>query len=137
MDFIIDIIAPFKGELAELIVAVIFGAIAWMLRSFFGVQIDASRAARLHEAIENGIGYALSALEREARDALPDTLVIENEIVERARNYVTETMPDTLKHFGLTPSRLEKLIESKLPFALDIDGDDGDGGERAPAGRDR
>lgn len=99
----------------ELLTAVLLAvgtwAVAWLGRRW---KLDSDSAVReyLDEALHRSIAWAVGELRTRGQ---PISIDLRSEIVAKAADYLLERVPDALKHFGLHPASLRKLIEARLP----------------------
>lgn len=63
----------------------------------------------LQEAINYGIGYATQKAKESNLEVKFD-----NAFIGTVLQYVVERVPDSLEHFGITPSSLEAMIKARL-----------------------
>ncbi|MGO4337890.1 hypothetical protein AB4037_23520 [Labrys sp. KB_33_2] len=111
--FVTALIPYFEAALAALVTALIaWGAQA--VQKFLGIQLDKSSRDALHSAAMTGVNMALSRLGQSAANITFDA---KSAVIAQAIEWVESSVPDALKHFGLTPEQLEALIESKLGIA--------------------
>ena len=102
----------FVSTLAELVAALIVGAVAWAAKKWFGLSIDAKQRESLHGAIERGIGSAMETLLKKSKGKAYFDL--DNDVIALVANYVIKLSPDAVKYFGLTPDKLADLIAAKF-----------------------
>ena len=107
--------------LAELIAAVLVGALAWASKKLFGIQMDAKQRESLHGAIERGIGSGLEVMAKKVDGKT--SFEVDSEVVALVANYVIKMSPDAVNHFKLTPDKLADLIKAKFGERLLIEMD--------------
>lgn len=107
------IIPYLEAALAALVTALIAWA-AQAIQKWLGIQLDQSSRDALHSAAMTGVNMALSRLSQSAANLTFDA---KSAVIAQAIEWVESSVPDALKHFGLTPEQLEALIESKLGIA--------------------
>ncbi|SNY93949.1 hypothetical protein SAMN04515647_4271 [Cohaesibacter sp. ES.047] len=107
--------------LADVIAAVLVGAVAWAGRKWFSLTIDAKQRESLHGAIERGIGSALDVMAKKVDGKT--AFEVNSEIVALVANYVIKMSPDAVKYFGVTPDKLADLIKAKFGELLLTDAD--------------
>ena len=95
--------------LANIIITVVGGLLSIVLVRFqlwTGITISKARQDDLHRAAETGVRLAFEK-------GLP---AAGTEMVEVALDYVRDSVPDALKHFGLDrfSPMLQKIVESKI-----------------------
>ncbi|MDZ5448974.1 hypothetical protein [Labrys sp. ZIDIC5] len=103
----------FEAAVAALLTALIAWA-AQAIQKWLGIQLDQSSRDALHSAAMTGVNMALSRLSQSAANLTFDA---KSAVIAQAIEWVESSVPDALKHFGLTPEQLEALIESKLGIA--------------------
>lgn len=96
-----------------------------------GVQLDAGHRAAIEQGLERAIGYAANKVPDIVK--VEPTLDVKSVLIAEAANYALEHIPDALSHFGITPERLNDMIEARLNVDLDGDGDIGLPGSPTPA----
>ncbi len=102
----------FAQGLADVVAAVLVGAVAWAGKKLFGLQIDAKQRDSLHGAIERGIGAAFETMLKKAKGN--NSFEVDSEVIALVANYVAKMSPDAVKYFGLDPDKLADLITAKI-----------------------
>jgi len=98
--------------LSALLLALGGWAIRW-IGTRFKLAADAEIRGYLETALERGVAYgAAKAAEMAAGRA---RLQVRAAAVAEGAQYVIDAVPDALRHFGVTPARLEAMIEARLP----------------------
>jgi hypothetical protein len=96
-----------------LVLLAAFGSFALNeLKNFLKIKKDSALSNRLDGCLHRGLDLAerrLSAM-AEAYGKVHTS----NQVLELAGAYVVQQMPDTLKHFGITPERLAQMLEARL-----------------------
>lgn len=103
--------SPILASVLALAGTVIAAAVTWAANDFrrrTGVEIDQKYQQFLQSALQNGMRYAL-----EKSGWLPGNAIPPN-IMDLAKSYVKDSVPDALKHFG-GDIDLEKLLTPHLP----------------------
>ena len=104
----LEYVAPALGS-------ILLGLGAWVLaaiRKKTGWQIDAAAGAILDRALEQAVNYAVVRLQDHKIGGIPiDT---KSEAVATALGYAQRSIPDAVAHFGITPDRLEEMVEARL-----------------------
>lgn len=104
--------------LMPLIVAAIGAALTWAAARFHqwtGIQIEAKHRQALQSALENGARYGIEILrERGGQIDWRDPTLMQG-IMDDAIEYVSNSVPDAIRHFGLSIPQLEQLLRPKLP----------------------
>lgn len=111
--FVNAFIPYIEAALAALATALVAWA-AQAAQKFLGIQLDKSSRDALHSAAMTGVNMALSRLGQSAANLTFDA---KSAVIAQAIEWVESSVPDALKHFGLTPDQLQALIESKLGVA--------------------
>lgn len=127
LGFAAEAAAPAAIDLRPLVstlVEVLTGAVAalglWLgklLLAKLKIEADSAAAQALDRAIANGITYGATKVQDLLTANLPP-LRVQNELLASASAYVVETMPDTIKRFGLTPDKVQQLVLARLPGGL-------------------
>jgi hypothetical protein len=109
---IFAIVEPYILEVASVLVAAIVAWLSAKVKTLVGIQIEAKHREALQSALQNGINYGMSKAGGwvSAKD-----YDLKNKALAEGINYVLSSVPDAIKFFGLTPAKLGKLIEAKLP----------------------
>jgi hypothetical protein len=111
LDLILDPIRPFLFELIAILATAAAGWLIKRIRDWTGIEIEARHREALQSALENAARLALHrATERAGGMSIP----IGNAVVESGVEYVLKSVPDAVRHFGLTPERVGELIRPKL-----------------------
>lgn len=76
------------------------------------IDADSQFNAILNDALVNAVDYAVELAHRRGESV--SKLDVRNQVVADAVNYVMEGVPDVLRHFGLTPERISKLVLARL-----------------------
>lgn len=110
-------IRPYIADLIGLAVVAAIGYISTIVKSRFGIEIEAKHREALHSAATTGINMALGQL-----DGRMDKLSIDvkNKIIADALNYAIKSAPDAIAFFGLDAKRdqLVDMLKAKLTVAL-------------------
>jgi hypothetical protein len=109
-----DVIEPLRPYLLEVAGVLITGVVAWAAKRFrdwTGMEIEARHREALQSALTNA---ARLALDRGAAHAGEMRIPIGNAVLETGVDYVLKSVPDAVKHFGLSPERVAELIRPKL-----------------------
>lgn len=102
--------------LTVLLAVAVFG-INW-IRQKMGLgklEEDALIRKYLEDAITAAIGYAIAQI--------PGKITVSGKgvLVAGAATYVLQSVPDALKHFGITEARLKQMIEARVAAYLEPD----------------
>ncbi len=119
-DFIQDnIIAQVAAGLIALIVPLAIGWAALLYGRLTGKELEAKHREALQSALTNGLNWALQQVLNGKLN--PDGTVPEKAkpaVLAKTQEYVTTSVPDAVRHFGITPSTMDKLAEAKLPTSV-------------------
>jgi hypothetical protein len=114
-------LAPFWSSLLEYLVPVIgvliTALVAWaatLFQRLTGVNIDAKHRAALQSALETGVNYGLAKAGDKAKNLTVD---VRSAIVADAITWVEKSVPDAVKHFGITPETVAEMAAAKLQVA--------------------
>ena len=111
----VDLLAPYAEAIAS---GAILAFLTWLtaaLRTYLGLNMDARHREALHSAALTGVRQAISSLHVRA-GAKP--VEVRSALVAKAVEWMETSVPGAIGHFGLTPSRLQILAESKLAELL-------------------
>ena len=99
---------------AGLAIAAAVGWVALRLNSLAGINIEARHREALQSALLNGVRAGLDLFGKRA-DAMQ--VDVRSKVLAEAADYVITSVPDAVKHFGLTPARVRDLARAKLAEA--------------------
>lgn len=118
---LVDAVIPM---LAAVLMALGGWAIRWAGRRL-KLAADAEIRVYLEQALERGVAYG--AGKAAALAAGRARIEVRNAAVAEGAQYVVNAVPDALRHFGITPGRLERMLEARLPAGAvdDIQGSTG------------
>lgn len=102
----------FVQGLAQVVAALLVGAVAYAGKKLFGLQIDAKQRDSLHGAIERGIGAAFETMLKKAKGK--SSFEVDSEVIALVANYVAKMSPGAVTYFGLDPDKLADLITAKI-----------------------
>lgn len=104
-------LAAFTGTAVELLAPVLLAiatAAGKHMFDWLGLQKDAAVRAAFDATAARAIEYG-----RQQVTKRPGVVVeMKSDAVALAVRYVQDAVPDALKHFGITPDRLTKMIEA-------------------------
>lgn len=101
---------------APLIVIAVLGWLASLYARVTGKELEAKHREALQLALTSGLNWAIQKVLDGKLNK--DGTVPEGQkalVVAKAQEYVKTSVPDAVRHFGITPSTMDKLVESKLP----------------------
>ncbi len=129
METILDLSGVF-GWALSFAVMLIGGATSWALKmaaSYLkaktGIELDDNTRKYLNDAIQKGLQYGANRVERLLHEH--SKIDVKRELIATASRYVLEAVPDALEKFDITEERLVNMIEARLNYDLDGDGDIG------------
>lgn len=101
-----------------IIVTALLGWAAVLYTRLTGRQLDAQNRDSLQSALSNGVLWAIQQLlasggKLNADGTVPDAA--RAGVLSAAQSYVMQSAPGAIKHFKLTPNRLEMLTVPHLP----------------------
>lgn len=104
-----------KGPLILILSTVItaYGTIiAHKINKRIGLQIEDELRDRLHKSAENAVNYAATELGTTVTQAVEAGAV--EVVVEKAKDYVLNRSPDTVKALNVSDNALEDVIKAKV-----------------------
>lgn len=104
-----QVLIPFAVALGSVLAAWIAAKVAALL----GIKREDALAAKLEEAMKNGLALAQARLE-ERLGAGPINIETKHQLVATAATYARDHVPGTLKALGVTPSALQEKLEARL-----------------------
>lgn len=105
------IVQPYLLVLVSVMATAIVGWLAELLRRKFHLDIEASHREALQTALTNGAGLLLGKLGGALAGRKLD---LKSAVLAEAVNYVLQSVPDAVRHFGVTPEALAEKIQAKL-----------------------
>lgn len=109
----VDAVSPLLAQVIAALIAAGIGWIGYKLNKALGINIEAKHREALQSALMNGVYKGLHYAEEAAGKV---TIDVRSEVVAEGIRYVQRSVPDAIKHFGLTDERIRDLIEAKLPY---------------------
>ncbi len=108
--------APVVGTVLEILAAGLLAIGMWAVNKLAAklkLDIEARHREALYAALAAGINYAKNkiAAASEGRSALN----IQNDLARFAAQYAVSKVPDAVRHFGLSPERVQELVRARLP----------------------
>lgn len=105
------IVQPYLLVIVSVMATAIVGWLAELLRRKFSLDIEASHREALQTALTNGAGLLLGKLGGALAGRKLDLKSI---VLAEAVNYVLRSVPDAVRHFGVTPEAIAEKLEAKL-----------------------
>ena len=105
--------------LAPVALAVLTGLGGWALNVFrkkTGWEIDAKAGQIVDQALERAVGLALARFRDRTAGGIP--IDLKSDAIAAAARYAQERIPDSLRHFGITPGALTEMVEARLEGIL-------------------
>lgn len=112
-----EIVRPFLVEIASVIVS---GAVLWLVgtvKAKFNIEIDARHRDALQAALTNAAGLVIN---RAGGMAGALALPSRNPMIIEGVDYVVKSVPDALKHFGITPEATSAVLAEKLEAKIGV-----------------
>ncbi len=124
MHTFITMLAPLLAQLLPLFGALMLGICSWAAKraaDWLKLSNDAAVREYLNHALENGVAWAeaemtkrLVAVAAEGTAAPTPSRSDIQLVIQDAAGYVAATVPDALKHFGITPATLQQIVQTRL-----------------------
>jgi hypothetical protein len=114
---LVAILRPWVEIIVGAAVTAFLAFVAPFISRFLGAKTAEKIQKDLHSAAMTGVTNALNYVDGKAAEL---TIDVRNRIIADAIRYMTSSVPDALKHFGIDPSteagrqRLVELASSKL-----------------------
>lgn len=96
----------------------IVGIVGWLVfqwNKWFRYQWDEKNRVALQSALENGVRAGLQALKSQQGHSVLSNATTPL-VLNFARSYVAGSVPGAVKHFKLTPEKIEELAVPHLPI---------------------
>lgn len=126
------------APIAEYIIQFLFlaiTAIAVPALNALRAKLKIDQDSQLARSMDNGLYLAMQWAETKLLERGQKlTLETKHQFVADAANYIAENFPGIMKHFGITPERLQKMIEARLYGRLGNDNPPGTGSVGAISG---
>ncbi len=110
---------PIVAELLTFLaptIATVLGLVGlWVLQrlaGFLKLRIDAGHRAAIEQGFDRAVAFAIEKLGDQARGGIP--IDLKHDAVVVAAEYARRSVPDALRHFGVTDARLDQMVESRL-----------------------
>lgn len=113
MENVIDLAGAFDA-VTQLLFVALMAVLTWAgneLRLFLRVKEDSELGQIIDRAIVAAVDYAESQFRQQDIKLHIGT---KHEFLAYAANYLADSVPGALKHFGITPARVEQMIEARL-----------------------
>lgn len=104
-----QVLIPFAVALGSVLAAWIAAKVAALL----GIKREDALAAKLEEAMKNGLALAQARLEERIGTG-PINIETKSQLVATAATYARDHVPGTLKALGVTPAALQEKLEARL-----------------------
>lgn len=112
----------FMGQVLAVVIPIIVTALlgwaAILYSRITGKELEAKHREALQSALTNGLAWAIQQVLKGKLNA--DGTVPESkkaEVVAKAQEYVTTSVPDAVQKFNITQPTMDKLITAKLPVS--------------------
>lgn len=104
----IEIVAPIA-------ITALSGLLTWVLARIgkrAGLEIEEKHSAALKGALEWGVRHAADAFDDRAKRGIP--VPVKSQAIEAAADYVLESVPDALRHFGYDRERVKRMVGTRM-----------------------
>ena len=110
-------VRPIIADLIGIGIAALIAYLATLLRTKFGIEIEARHREALHSAAVTGVNMALGQLGGKVEGL---TIDVKNKIIADAMTYVIKSVPDAIKFFELDQKAdaLRDILKAKLASAI-------------------
>jgi uncharacterized membrane protein len=108
---IYSIVQPYLIAIVSVVATTIAGWLAELLRRKFHLDIEASHREALQTALTNGAGLLIAKLGGALAGRKLD---LKSVVLAEAVNYVLQSVPDAVRHFGVTPEAIAEKVLAKL-----------------------
>lgn len=108
---------PFMVEIVSALILALVGWLVAIVRQKFGIDIDAKHRDALQAALLNAAGLIISRVGGTTRAF---NLPASSPELKRGVEYVLSSVPDALKHFGITPETASHLLTEKLEAKIGL-----------------
>lgn len=127
METVVDI-SGLLGPVVEFVFMAIGAGVLWLGRKALGemeaktnIQLDEQMKHRVDDALLKAVNFGKSRASDFVKRGVK--IDVRNEIIANAVNYAQAAIPGTLEYFGITRDRLIDMIEARVGFDIDGDGD--------------
>lgn len=114
-------LSPILNTGIEILAIVLMVAASWAVTALarrLGVEAQGELAGIAQDAIERGVLFAAELATQRSEDI--NKVAVRNDLVREAAQYVTESVPRTLKRLGIDPDteegrlQIEKMVRARL-----------------------
>lgn len=114
---VFEIVRPYLIEIAGVFIAAVVGWLATLIKAKLGIDIEAGHREALQAALTNAAGLVINRAGGAVRALnLPES----NPLLVEGVNYVVDSAPDALKHFGITPAAAQAILAQKLTAKIGV-----------------
>lgn len=108
---IYKILEPYLLTLFSVAVSALIGWVAIVIKSKFGLDIDANMRNAVQTAATNAAGALVAKMEGPIGNVSID---VKSQLVKDGADMVIAKVPDAINHFKLSPDDLAALVQAKL-----------------------
>lgn len=105
------LLEPYLVMIVGIVVTTALGWIGMLIKSRFGIELDASMNAKIQSAAMNAAGAVIARMEGPLGNAAID---LRSPIVKQGVDLLLSKVPDAIAHFGLGPDELARIIQGKI-----------------------
>jgi len=105
------ILEPYLVMIVGIVVTTALGWIGMLIKSRFGIELDASMNAKIQSAAMNAAGAVVARMEGPLGNAAID---LRSPMVKQGVDLLLSKVPDAIAHFGLGPDELARIIQGKI-----------------------
>lgn len=105
------ILEPYLVMIVGIVVTTALGWIGMLIKSRFGIELDASMNAKIQSAAMNAAGAVVARMEGPLGNAAID---MRSPMVKQGVDLLLSKVPDAIAHFGLGPDELARIIQGKI-----------------------
>ena len=105
------ILEPYLVMIVGIVVTTALGWIGMLIKSRFGIELDASMNAKIQSAAMNAAGAVVARMEGPIGNAAID---LRSPMVKQGVDLLLSKVPDAIAHFGLGPDELARIIQGKI-----------------------
>mgnify|MGYP001271248871 CR=1 FL=1 len=111
------VLRPYIADLIGIGVAGLIAYLSMLLRTKFGIEIEARHREALHSAAVTGVNMALGQLNGRVEGLTVD---VKNKLLADAMTYVIKSVPDAIRFFELDQKAdaLRDILKSKMASAI-------------------
>lgn len=111
-----QIVGQILAVVIPIIVTALLGWAAVLYARITGKELEAKHREALQSALTNGISWAIQQVlngKLNKDGTVPESA--KDQVIAKAQQYVTTSVPDAVRKFQITQPTMEKLVTAKLP----------------------